>query len=196
MGGGSDHQNFGYMLGIPSSSNGFYGAFGAHHTAEDNIDGLRTYDPGMKEAVATAQVTLIQAMRAAGATVEPLRLSEMSGQFMKDAAMMNLSMSQKMALMQAIKEFDVVAKAADKAMAADEASGDVAAMQKLAAQEQAARNAFYMPNGLSFNAYYHSLDRVFMSFPEIVFAASDTSAQQAAVERATTALQTATAALQ
>jgi hypothetical protein len=53
-----------------------------------------------------------------------------------------------------------------------------------------------MPNGLSFNAYYHSLDRVFMSFPEIVFAASDTSAQQAAVERATTALQTATAALQ
>jgi hypothetical protein len=69
-------------------------------------------------------------------------------------------------------------------------------MQKLAAQEQAARDAFYMPGGLSFNAYYHSLDRVFTSFPEFVFAGSDTKAQQAAVDRATAALQKATGALQ
>lgn len=194
-GGGSDHQNFAYMLGIPSSSNGFYGAFGAHHTAEDNIDGLRTYDPGMKEAVATAQVTLVQAMRASGATVAPLRLAEMSAQFAKDLAPLNVSMMQKMALMQAIKEFDVAAKGADKAMAAAEASGNVAAMQKLAAQEQAARDAFYVPSGLSFNKYYHSLDRVFTSFPEIVFAGSDAKAQQAAVDRFTATLQNATAAL-
>ncbi|HYL27423.1 MAG TPA: hypothetical protein VEW74_06270, partial [Candidatus Nitrosotalea sp.] len=43
--GGSDHQNFSYMLGVLSTSNGYYGPFGAHHTAEDNLDGLRTYDP-------------------------------------------------------------------------------------------------------------------------------------------------------
>ena len=51
------------MLGVLSTSNGYYGSFGAHHTAEDNLDGLRTYDPGMREAVVTAQVTGIQAMR-------------------------------------------------------------------------------------------------------------------------------------
>ena len=38
--GGSDHQNFSYMLGVLSTSNGYYGYFGAHHTAEDNLDWL------------------------------------------------------------------------------------------------------------------------------------------------------------
>lgn len=31
------------------------GPFGAHPTAEDSIDGLRTYDPGMKEAAIAAK---------------------------------------------------------------------------------------------------------------------------------------------
>ncbi len=84
MGGGSDHQNFAYMLGVPSTSNGYYGSFGAHHTAEDNLDGLRTYDPGLKQAVITAQVTGIQAMRAANATVDPLRIEEIPAQLLKD----------------------------------------------------------------------------------------------------------------
>ena len=84
MGGGSDHQNFAYMLGVPSTSNGYYGSFGAHHTAEDNLDGLRTYDPGLKQAVITAQVTGIQAMRAASATVDPLRIEEVPAQLLKD----------------------------------------------------------------------------------------------------------------
>jgi hypothetical protein len=67
------------MLGVLSTLNGYYGSFGAHHTAEDNLDGLRTYDPGMRQAVVTAQVTGIQAMRAANATVEPLRIEEIPG---------------------------------------------------------------------------------------------------------------------
>lgn len=203
MTGGSDHQNFGYMLGIPSSSNGFYGAFGAHHTAEDNIDGLRTYDPGMKEAVATAQVTLLQAMRAAGATVDPLRMAEMSEQFSKDLPMVaamalrggTLKPASLAPLMAALKSFDAAAKNADTAMAAAETAGDTSAMARIAAQEQAARDAFYAPNGLAFNAYYHTLDRVFTSFPEIVFAGDDAKAQQAAIERFAAALQSATAAL-
>jgi N-acetylated-alpha-linked acidic dipeptidase len=199
MTGGSDHQNFGYMLGIPSSSNGFYGPFGAHHTAEDNIDGLRTYDPGMKEAVATAQQTLMQAMRAAGATVDPLRLAEMSVQFSRDLpALQMMAIGGKLSLTdltQALRAFDAAARITDNAMATAEAAGDVATMQKLAAQEQAARDAFYDPNGLSFNKYYHSLDRVFTSFPEVMFAGPDPKAQQAAVDRFTTALQNATNAL-
>jgi hypothetical protein len=127
----------------------------------------------------------------------------MSAQFTKDmpATLMPIALSGKIPMTsfvsfsQALKAFDANAKAADKAMAAAEAAGDVATMQKLAAQEQAARDAFYMPNGLSFNPYYHSLDRVFTSFPELVFAVSDAKAQQAALDRFTRALQNAAAAL-
>ncbi|MBV8116557.1 MAG: M28 family peptidase, partial [Candidatus Eremiobacteraeota bacterium] len=93
--GGSDHQNFSYMLGVLSTSNGYYGAFGAHHTAEDNLDGLRTYDPGMREAVVTAQVTGIQAMRAANATVEPLRVEEIPAQMLKDLMPLQLAAFQR-----------------------------------------------------------------------------------------------------
>ena len=93
--GGSDHQNFSYMLGVLSTTNGYYGPFGAHHTAEDNIDGLRTYDPAMREAVVTAQVTGIQAMRAANATVEPLRIEEIPTQMLTDLMPVQLAAFQK-----------------------------------------------------------------------------------------------------
>lgn len=198
MTGGSDHQNFGYMLGIPSSSNGFYGAFGAHHTAEDNLDGLRTYDPGMKQAVAMAQQTLIQAMRAAGATVSPLRMSEMAAQLQKDFPMVSLVTMGKAnttELAAALTSFSASAAAADAAMAAAEASGDKAAMQKLAAREQAARNAFFSENGLTFNAYYHTMDRLFVSYPEVVFAGANPLAQQSAIDRMTAAVNSAAKAL-
>ncbi len=198
MGGGSDHQNFAYMLGVPSSSNGFYGAFGAHHTAEDNIDGLRTYDPGMKEAVVTAQVTALQAMRAAGATVDPLRISEMPKQLKSDLPAFVAIAGGKVktdALASALSDFSSAAAAQDKAMAAAEAAGDAHAMQQIAVKEHAARDAFFVPAGLSFNGYYHSLDRVFTSFPEVIFAGPDAKAQQDAVDRFTTAVQNATAAL-
>ncbi|HET7814260.1 MAG TPA: M28 family peptidase [Candidatus Baltobacteraceae bacterium] len=197
-GGGSDHQNFAYILGIPSSSNGYYGAFGAHHTAEDNVDGLRTYDPGMHEAVATAQQTLIQAMRAAGATVSPLRVAEMPAQFVKDLPALEAATMGKVdtsALSAALKAFAASAAATDKAMEAAETSGNTAAMQKLAAQEQSARDAFYVPDGLSFNKYYHTMDRVLAAFPEVTFAGPDPKAQQAAVDRLTAAVKAATVAL-
>jgi N-acetylated-alpha-linked acidic dipeptidase len=198
MTGGSDHQNFGYILGTPSSSNGFYGSFGAHHTAEDNLDGLSTYDPGLKQAVACAQLTGIQAMRAAGATVDPLRISEMPAQFMKDSALLSGAAANKVnvrALVQALLDFSAAAKATDDAMARAEAAGDVASMQQLGAREQAVRDAFYVPTGLSFNKYYHTLDRVFSTYPEVTFAGDNPKAQQAAVDRFATAVQNATNAL-
>jgi len=198
MTGGSDHQNFGYILGTPSSSNGFYGSFGAHHTAEDNLDGLRTYDPGLKQAVACAQLTGIQAMRAAGATVDPLRISEMPAQFMKDTALLSGAAMNKVnirALVQALSDFSAAAKATDDAMARAEAAGDVATMEQLGAKEQAVRDAFYVPAGLSFNKYYHTLDRVFSTYPEVTFVGDNPKAQQAAVDRFATAVQNATNAL-
>jgi N-acetylated-alpha-linked acidic dipeptidase len=202
MGGGSDHQNFAYMLGIPSTSNGYYGAFGAHHTAEDNIDGLPTYDPGMKEAVITAQVTGIQALRAAGATVSPLRIEEIPTQLLKDLTPLQTAAFEASnghefyaGLRTALEAYQVAAHATDVAMQHAEESGDAAAMQALAIKEQAARDAFYVPDGLLENQYYHTIDRVFSSFPEIAFAGTDQATIAKAVQRATDAANAATAAL-
>ncbi|MFN2450097.1 MAG: hypothetical protein ABR508_10000 [Candidatus Baltobacteraceae bacterium] len=68
-------------------------------------------------------------------------------------------------------------------------------MQKIAAKEQAARDAFYAPDGLAFNRYYHSTDRVFVSFPDVLFAGGDARVQQAAIDRFTAALTAAAKAL-
>ncbi|MBV8198469.1 MAG: M28 family peptidase, partial [Candidatus Eremiobacteraeota bacterium] len=159
--GGSDHQNFSYMLGLLSTSNGYYGAFGAHHTAEDNLDGLRTYDPGLKQAVITAQVTAIQAMRAAGATVQPLRIEEIPDQLLKDLTPLQATVLQRTTgavtlseLRQPLVQYQAAAHATDLAMQAAESKGDVATMQQLAAKEQASRDAFYRSDGLLENSYY------------------------------------------
>lgn len=203
MGGGSDHQNFAYMLGVPSTSNGYYGPFGAHHTAEDNLDGLRTYDPGMREAVVTAQVTGIQAMRAASADVSPLRIEEIPTQLLKDLMPIQLAAFEASDgkvtlndLRDALVAYQTAAHATDVAMQKAEAAGDSATMTQLAAKEQASRDAFYMPDGLLEQSAYHTIDRVYTSFPEIVFAGKDKARRAKAVDRMTTAVKNATAALQ
>jgi hypothetical protein len=76
-----------------------------------------------------------------------------------------------------------------------EAKGDVAAMQALAAREQAARDAFYATDGLLENAYYHTIDRVFTSFPEIVFGGGKPETLKKGLDRMMSAIQNATAAL-
>jgi predicted RNase H-like nuclease len=80
-------------------------------------------------------------------------------------------------------------------MQAAEAQGDVARMQAIAAKEQDARDAFYMPGGLLQNAYYHTIDRVFTSFPEIAFAGANVERMEQARQRALKAVQDATEAL-
>jgi N-acetylated-alpha-linked acidic dipeptidase len=200
--GGSDHQNFAYMLGVLSTSNGYYGAFGAHHTAEDNLDGLRTYDPGMREAVVTAQVTGIQAMRAANATVQPLRIEEIPTQMLKDLMAVALKAFEDSngtvtlgGLRDALNGYQAAAHDTDVAMQQAELKGDVAAMQRIAAQEQASRDAFFMAGGLLQNSYYHTIDRVFTSFPEIVFAGGKADVAKKGYDRMMTAIANATAAL-
>jgi N-acetylated-alpha-linked acidic dipeptidase len=202
MVGGSDHQNFAYMLGVLSTSNGYYGSFGAHHTAEDNLDGLRTYDPGLKQAVITAQVTGIQAMRAANATVEPLRIEEIPAQLLKDLTPMQAAAITRTngamtlgELRPPLEAYRAAAQATDAAMARAEAQGNIAAMQALAAREQASRDAFFISGGLLQNAYYHTIDRVFTSFPEIAYAGGNPDTIKKALARALNAIAQATAAL-
>jgi hypothetical protein len=190
------------MLGIPSTMNGYYGPFGAHHTAEDNIDGLKTYDPGMKEAVITAQVTGIQAMRAANADVVPFRVGEVPDQLLKDLMQVQIAaftMSEGKVtlndLRDALVKYRDAAHGADDAMAKAEAAGDLAAMQTLASKEQASRNAFYDANGLTYNPYYHTMDRVFTSFPEIVYAGADMDKAAKGAQRMIAAIAAASDAL-
>ena len=76
-----------------------------------------------------------------------------------------------------------------------EARGDAAAMQALAVREQASRDAFYAADGLIINRYYHTLDRVFTSFPEIVFAGGKPDTMKKGLDRMTSAIQNATVAL-
>jgi len=200
--GGSDHQNFAYMIGVPSTSNGYYGPFGAHHTAEDNLDGLRTYDPGMQEAVVTAQVTGIQAMRAASADVSPLRVEEIPTQMLKDLMPVQIAAfttsDGKVTLNElrdALNDYKAAAHATDIAMQNAEAAGDVATMQTLAAKEQASRDAFYIPDGTLMQSQYHTIDRIYTSFPELVFAGKDAKMRAQGVERMLAALKAATTAL-
>jgi N-acetylated-alpha-linked acidic dipeptidase len=200
--GGSDHQNFAYMLGVLSTSNGYYGPFGAHHTAEDNLDGLRTYDPGMREAVVTAQVTGIQAMRAANATVAPLRIEEIPAQMLEDLLPLQVATLQRTngavtlgELRTALDAYRAQAHQTDLAMEQAQAKGDVTAMQSLAAREQASRDAFFAEDGLLQNAYYHTIDRVYTSFPEIVFAGGKPETIQKALARMMAAIKNATIAL-
>lgn len=203
IGGGSDHQNFAYMLGVLSTSNGYYGYFGAHHTAEDNLDGLRTYDPGMRQAVAMAQLTGIQAMRAANATVEPLRVEEIPWQLLQDLTATQLQAFQNSNgavtlnnLRDALTAYQAAAHATDVAMQKAEESGDASAMQAIAAREQASRDAFFVESGLLENSYYHTIDRLYTSFPEIVFAGGNQQTIETAADRMARAVANATSALQ
>jgi hypothetical protein len=164
---------------------------------------LRTYDPGMQEAVVTAQVTGIQAMRAANADVSPLRVEEIPAQLLKDLMPLQLAAFEASdgkvtlgELRDALVAYQAAAHATDVAMQKAEAAGDTATMAQLAVKEQASRDAFYAPDGLLQQSAYHTIDRVFTSFPEIVFAGKDKEKKAKAVDRMTAAVKNATAALQ
>ena len=187
-GGGSDHMTFIYALGVPGSSAGYYGHFGAHHSAEDNLDGLKTYDPGMHQAVAAAQFTGVQAMRAAGALEMPLRLADVPAQMLKD-----LDAAKRLPQFDSVDFTPLrakatayldVAKAFDVKLAAAEHTGDVRVMEPLERKAMTARDAFWLPDGLSYNAFWHTIDRFVTPFPEVNFAAFETTGRDAKVARA------------
>ncbi|MBC5809611.1 MAG: M28 family peptidase [Candidatus Eremiobacteraeota bacterium] len=177
-GGGSDHQTYIYWLGIPGSSNGYYGHFGAHHSAEDNLDGLKVYDPGFLQAISMAQYTGVQAMRAAGADRMPLRLTPIALQLLADIDAMK-GQSQYGGLdtktfRERVTAYRMVAEAFDAKLQAAERSGDVVSLDALEAKAQTARGVFWMPNGLYYNKYWHTIDRNVAPFPELNYAAYET----------------------
>jgi N-acetylated-alpha-linked acidic dipeptidase len=203
-GGGSDHMTFIYMLGLPATTTGYYGSFGAHHTAEDNIPGIQTYDPGFREAVITAQYTGVQAMRVADGEVPPLRISEVPAlmlrdldTFAKDPRMQGVAFTP---LHTKLEAFLAAGKASDAKMETAERGGDVATIDALYAKEERARSVFYMPDGLAFNKYWHTIDRFVAPFPEVHFASYETDGKaekmKAALDRLAAAVDAGIQALQ
>jgi N-acetylated-alpha-linked acidic dipeptidase len=187
-GGGSDHVTFIYWLGVPGSSVGYYGHFGAHHTAEDNIDGLRTYDPGLLQAISMAQYTGVQAMRAAGAERMPLRLSDVATQLLSDVEAAKKATQfagiDFGPLQARLAAYRGAAAAFDAKLLVAERSGNAAAVDALAAKAMAARDVFWMPDGLSYNKYWHTIDRYQATFPEVNFAAYETQDRDAKIKTA------------
>ena len=202
-GGGSDHMTFIYWLGVPSSSTGYYGHFGAHHSAEDNIAGLATYDPGFKQAIATAQYTGVQLMRAAGAVAMPLRLSDVAMQLLKDLGDAKKSPQYVdidfAPLKSAMVAYRDAARTFDASLFATERAGNATALATLERRAMIARDAFWMPNGLSYNRFWHTIDRYVAPFPELSFASYETTDRDAkiatALERLRAAIVKATTAI-
>ena len=187
-GGGSDHVTFIYWLGIPSSTNGYYGHFGAHHTAEDNIDGIQTYDPGFLEAVSMAQYTGVQAMRAAGAERMPLRLTDPANQFWNDVEAAKRAPQFAKVDFKPLEDraaaYRVAAVAFDAKLQAAERAGDTATLDALEAKAMQARDVFWMSGGLYYNKYWHTIDRYQAPLPELNFAVWETQDRDAKVQAA------------
>ena len=202
-GGGSDHQTYIYMLGVPGSSTGYYGHFGAHHTAEDTIEGLKTYDPGMKQAVITAQYTGVQAMRAAGAERMPLRLTPVPTQLLLDldafARLPQLAGVDLKPLHGELAAYAFAAAKFDHQLFLAERAGDASALDVLETKAMLARDVFWMPDGLAYNKYWHTIDRNVLPYPELAvaaFAPQDREAKvKAALDRLTAAIDRAIAAI-
>ena len=71
LGGGSDFQGFYHHLGIPSTSHGFGGPYGAYHSAYDTPEVIAIVDPGYRNQALSSELTAIVALRLANAEVLP-----------------------------------------------------------------------------------------------------------------------------
>jgi N-acetylated-alpha-linked acidic dipeptidase len=187
-GGGSDHMTFIYWLGVPGSSAGYYGHFGAHHSAEDNLDGIKTYDPGFLQGVSMAQYTGVQAMRAAGASRMPLRLTEVTSVLLSDLESAKKASQYAgvdfSALQDRLRVYRAAALAFDGKLQDAERSGDAARLDALEAKAAEARDVFWMPDGLSYNKYWHTIDRYGAAFPELSFASYETDDRDGKIKAA------------
>jgi N-acetylated-alpha-linked acidic dipeptidase len=187
-GGGSDHMTFIYWLGVPGSSAGYYGHFGAHHSAEDNLDGIKTYDPGFLQAISMAQYTGVQAMRAAGAARMPLRLTEVTSLLLSDVEAAKRSPQYAgvdfAPLQDRVRAYHAAALAFDANLQTAERSGNAAQLDALAGKAAEARDVFWMPDGLSYNKYWHTIDRYTSAFPELNFASFETEGRDAKIKAA------------
>jgi N-acetylated-alpha-linked acidic dipeptidase len=71
LGGGSDFQGFYHHLGIPSTSHGFGGPYGAYHSAYDTPEVIAIVDSGYRNQALSSELTAIVALRLANAEVLP-----------------------------------------------------------------------------------------------------------------------------
>jgi hypothetical protein len=142
----------------------------------------------MKQAIATAQFTGVQAMRAAGAAAMPLRLADVPSQLLRDLDAAKRSPQYAGIDFTAYREklvaYASAATAFDARLLAAERAGDESKLRDLTAIAMVARDAFYQPGGLTYNRYWHTIDRVVAPLPEVNFAAYDPEHRDAMVGEA------------
>jgi hypothetical protein len=139
----------------------------------------------------------------AGAQVPPLRVSEVPSLMLRDLAafgkLPNMAGIDLGGLEAKLTAFQTAAKAVDAKAAAAERAGDAAAMDALYAKAEVARASFYMPDGLTYNKYWHTIDRYVAPFPEVNYASYETDGRaekvKVALDRLGAAADHATAAL-
>jgi hypothetical protein len=125
----------------------------------------------------------------------PLRLTDVAAQLLKDIDAAKSAPQYDgvdFALFRAkVVTYLATAKAFDATLLAAERSGDAASIDALEKQAEIARDVFWMPDGLSYNKYWHTIDRFVAAFPELNYAAYETTGRDAAVAAALARLETA-----
>jgi hypothetical protein len=124
----------------------------------------------------------------------PLRLTDVAAQLLKD-----IDAAKKLPQYDGIDfapfrakvvTYLATAKLFDASLLAAERSGDVASIDARERQAEIARDTFWMPDGLSYNKYWHTIDRFVAPFPELNYAAYETTGRDAAVAAALGRLET------
>jgi hypothetical protein len=133
----------------------------------------------------------------------PLRLSDVAMQLLKDLGdakklpqYVDIDFAPLKSVTSAYKD---AARTFDASLFAAERAGDATALAALERRAMVARDAFWMPEGLSYNRFWHTIDRYVAPFPELSFASYETTDRDAkiatALERLRAAIVKATTAI-
>ncbi len=154
VGGGSDHEPFVYHENLPALGAGFGGPFGTYHSAYDDLDSLKVFDPGMHRAAAAARYTSLVTMRLADAAAPNIQLTPLADALrerLKSFSLIDTSPRRRevvRGLLPALQTFEQRAQTLDTKVDEAVASGDAAKAGQAFNAVRTAEAAFYLPAGI------------------------------------------------
>lgn len=163
VGGGSDHEPFVYHENLPALGAGFGGPFGTYHSAYDDLDSLRIFDPGMHRAAAAARYTSLITMRLADAAAPNIELTPLADALrerLKSFSLIDTTARRTAvvrSLLPALDAFERSAQALDTKVDDAIASGDAAKAAQAYGAVRASEAAFYAPAGIAERRWTRSL---------------------------------------
>ncbi len=163
VGGGSDHEPFVYHENMPALGAGFGGPFGTYHSAYDDLDSLRIFDPGMHRAAAAARYTSLVTMRLADAAAPNIELTPLADALrerLKSFSLIDTTPRRKEVvrkLLPALQAFDDHVEKLDTDVDEAVASGDATKAAQAYAAVRATEAAFFLPAGTTGHTWSRSL---------------------------------------